>query len=270
MSFRVEEFEARAREAEKRLAELESQIKYLKDKIDPKENVENEKFVLYYWGLKNRGNAIRLLFEERNVPYEYIHEPEAVKAVAACDGKDKTDVFAPPILKYRYSYLSQTSAIIQFVATKLNLRPKSDFDNARADMLVGNGFDITTELHNHRADDKQKLLSFLNGRFQIWLTTIEKPLLKLDKNKPLFYFEDRITHADLAIFNTLDAVREGLSEKYFKEFVADKHPTLNQHFEQIGSRPNIKKFIETQNNQGVRWFPAEHKMDNIPKVLSTN
>jgi len=249
-------------------------MKYLRDKIESKsnetENVENEKYVIYYWNLKNRGNAIRLLFEERNVPYEHIHQPEIFSSVALCLCKtDKTDVFAPPILKYRDSYLSQTSPIIQFVATKLNLRPKSDFDNARADMMVGNGFDLVSELNNHKSSDKQKLLSFLNGRFQIWLSAIEKPLLRLDKNKPLFFFEGRITHADLAIFNTLDAIREGLSEKYFKEFVADKHPTLYQHFQQIGSRPNIQKFIDGQNKQGIRWFPDDYHMENIAKTLDS-
>jgi len=276
MSFRVEEYEARAKEAEKRLAELETQITHLKDKVENKTSEaddtknKNEKFVLYYWGVKNRGNAIRLLFEEANVPYEDIKDKAAFDDIATCFGKaNKTDVFAVPILQYQNSYLSQTSAIVQFVSTKLHLRPKCDFANARADMLVGNGFDLTTEFHNHRTDDKEKLSAFLNGRFQIWLDTIERPLLQLNKNQPLFYFEGRITHADLAIFNTLDALREGLSEKYFKAFVSDKHPTLHQHFQQIGSRPNIHKFISEQNKQGVRWFPEDHKMDNISKVLES-
>jgi len=246
-------------------------MKHLRDKIESKSTeTENEKFVLYYWNLKNRGNAIRLLFEERNVPYQHIHQPDVLADIAVCLGKtDKTDVFAPPILKYRDSYLSQTLPAVQFVATKLNLRPKCDFDNARADMMVGNGIDIVTELNNHKNDDKQKLLSFLNGRFQTWLTVMEKPLLHLDKNKPLFIFEGRVTHADLAVFNTLDAIQEGLSEKYFKEFVVNKHPTLHQHFQQIGSRPNIQKFINAQNKDGIRWFPEDYKIDNIVKVLDS-
>jgi len=238
------------------------------DKNENKSSDEHDKYVVYYHGgLKNRGNGIRLLFEEANVPYTFSQD---VGSVSLCFGKTtKTDVFAPPILQYNDSYLSQTSAIIQFVATKLNLRPKSDFDNARADMLVGNCFDLAKELSDHASDNKEALLAFLNGRFQVWLDTIEKPLSHASKQEHVYYFDNHITHGDLAIFNTLDALEEGLTEKHFKTFVTDKHPLLHRHYQQIGTRPNIKKFIDDQKKNNIRWYPPSYKTDKIPKTLES-
>jgi len=205
----------------------------------------NQEFLLYYWPLKNRGNFVRLCFVEANKPFQDENDPKIISKIAQFQGQaDKTDdlfiPFAPPIVSHKGKYISQTVCIVQYIAEVLNLRPKAPIDHARAGMIVANAIDAIYELPNHKNDTRDQLIGFMNNRFQIWLNVIEKPLLN-KKEKELYYFENRVTQADLAVFNFMDGVLETLGEKGFQTYVSDKHEQLSKHYYLIGQRPQIKK-----------------------------
>jgi len=207
---------------------------------------QKNSFVLYYWPLKNRGNFIRLCFAEANCPFEDIYEGNEICKYAQFQGKNgNTDTFAPPIVRHNDDFISQTVCVVQYISEVLGLRPKDQFDHARAGTVVANAIDAIYELPNHKNDDKEQLELFMNSRFQIWLNVLEKPLLN-KKEKYLYYFDNRVTQADLAVFNFMDGIMDTLGEKSFKKYVSDKHETLFKHYHLIGQRENIKKLIDKQ------------------------
>lgn len=49
---------------------------------------------------------------------------------------------------------------------------------------------------NHKDDSIDKLTQYLNGRFQKWMFILNKPL---KRNGKKYYFENRVTVADLTV-----------------------------------------------------------------------
>ena len=103
MSVSLEEFTKRAQEAENKLKSLEAQIDSLaassfkpttvKDAEDEKES----NWEVIYWGLKNRGNFVKLVFEEANVPYKVVDDQTTMASLIRSDkyGTQKADEGGP-------------------------------------------------------------------------------------------------------------------------------------------------------------------------------
>ena len=281
MSISLEEFTKRAQEAEDKLKSLESQIdalaatsfssKQKQSNDDQKSNYE----VIYWPKVKNRGNFVKLVLEEANVPYQTVDDMDEMKAQIRSDryGTQKPDeggpfqamvsytyntykikikkyfiLFqAPPMIRNGDFLLSQSIVCMGYLSDKFGVRPRSNEDNARAQMMANNASDIITELYEHRGGDKDKLFEYLNGRFQSWLDLFEKPL----KSKNLqFYFDNKCTQADLAIFNAMDGIEELFGNDSYKKYVVSTHSYLDKYYQKLKERESIKRLMEKQDG----WY----------------
>eukprot|EP01084_Bolivina_argentea_P175093 303254_1 len=182
-----------------------------------------EKWQLYYWKLRNRGNWIRYLFEEAQVDYvdhSTINTDIKPYFTLFSDGNknplnDTQPAFAPPAIQKGNLFLSQSEVIVNYLASELNLAPKDPFQRIASSQILANCNDILREIYALRArvwTDKQKINQFFadDGRFEKRLNVIEKPLIGNDDKDAtkIFYFENRCTYIDLIVFNLMDGVQE--------------------------------------------------------------
>ena len=261
----IEAFRRRAKLAEDQIAQLETTIKQL-----VKSKCSKYRYEIVYYGIKNRGNFARLLFAEADIPYDAIQDRGKVMTYMKCQNKlseaNKNklsiDLFAPPaIIRYPRNKssneeivaISQTEAIVGFLATEFNLRPSSLEDFYRGQMLVSNANDILSEIFDHRNDKYDDLNKFYSDRMQRWLGILQKPLTQ--KPGQEYYFDDRCLAVDIAVFNICDGIIEVMGDR-IKDLFIKTHPILYRHYKRIRNRKNIKPVIDKQNKNKMPWWPA--------------
>eukprot|EP01084_Bolivina_argentea_P022185 41234_1 len=234
---------------------------------------------IFYWPAKNRGNHLVLLLEEANVPYKLINDPKKVvqyirsnnfdRVMHSRDRKIKLDndgiyyqPMAPPYLIHypknsdEKIILCQTEHCVGYIAEKIGLKPDLIEDHYRAQMIVGHVNELQREIRTLRltAKSKQEVIEFINGRFEVWMSILEKPLKIYKQQK--FYFGDKISQADLCVFNVMNGIYEVFDEKGFNAIVKSKHPVLVRHYERILNRPRVKRLMDRQQKQNISWFPS--------------
>ena len=84
--------------------------------------------------------------------------------------------------------------------------------------------------------ETDKLKEFLDGRFQTWLSH-------------KYYFENRITVADVSIAVLLDGFYELFGKSYDK-FVGRKHECLDTLYKEISDQARIKALLQKQAKLG--------------------
>lgn len=151
------------------------------NKTDRKEE-DDDRWTLYYWGLKNRGNWVRLLFAEANVKYNESNDPTPFRVNNPKNINKNFPVFAPPFIIKGNINVSQSSVIIDYLSELYNLYPKNKLDILETKMIFANCNDLVGEIYsfmNKEISDKTMKEFFLNkdsGRFQGFIKCISHPL----------------------------------------------------------------------------------------------
>eukprot|EP00484_Ammonia_sp_Unknown_P021001 CAMPEP_0197033872 /NCGR_PEP_ID=MMETSP1384-20130603/12158_1 /TAXON_ID=29189 /ORGANISM="Ammonia sp." /LENGTH=555 /DNA_ID=CAMNT_0042463735 /DNA_START=8 /DNA_END=1672 /DNA_ORIENTATION=+ len=260
----MDAFRQRAKLADDQVASLEATLKSL-----VKSKCSKYRYELVYYELKNRGNFARLLFAEAGIAYNEITNRNQVLTHFKCANTQSAenqnrlwcDLFAPPaVLRHPLDpndkdivAVSQTEAIVGFLATEFNLRPSTLENHYTAQMLVANSNDILADIFNHRQDSYEDLNAFYTNRIQRWMDILQKPLTIKPGQK--FYFDDRCLAVDLAVFNICDGLLEIMDDRK-KELFIDTHPILYEHYTRIASRKAIKAMLDSQHKKKWTWWPA--------------
>jgi len=211
--------------------------KTMDNKDKDNDDDDDEFWELYYWPIRGRGQFVRILFADAGIKYKENNNPQALSA--AFDGgiDGSFPCFAPPIIRKGNTLLAQTDVIVRYLSKELNLCPKNPLDEAHASQIMGNIQDFLSELGKHKQDKKEDLLKFLQGRFELWLSTFEKPLsLKKDQK---YYFGDACSFADLSLHVCMRQVEFTLG-KYYGDYVEKKHAILHAHYKNIGQRKGVE------------------------------
>ena len=249
------------------------------------QSANTEEWEVWYWPLKNRGNFIRLLFAEAGVEFKDVNDALIVQKrlrsnfLGKWDEEENKDILeqpmAPPFIIHNTKdsenpiLISQTEHCVGYVSEKLGLRPKKLEDHYRAQCVVGNVNDLFRDCYNTMFAAQQQgnktdvIKGLINGRFKIWMEILEKPLTR-DKDQK-YYFGDKISQADIAVFNIIYGFEKELfPKKGFEKFIKSKYPNLFEHYERIGDRKGIKEFLKKQDESGIPWYPK--KLLHVPDV----
>ena len=148
--------------------------------------------------------------------------------------------------------LSQSIVCMGYLSEKFGIRPLKNEDHARAQMIANNCNDIITELYENRAKTKQEFFDYLSGRFQAWLDLFEKPL---KKNNLKFYFDDKCTQADLALFNFMDGIEELFGNDSYNKYVKTTHSYLDKYYQELKNRESISRLMNKQKGM-YSYIPA--------------
>jgi len=212
---------------------------------------EDDLWELYYWDGRGRGQYVRILFADADVKFKEINNPQAIGASFG-GGKDLSfPPFAVPAVKKGDVVLGQTDVIVRYLSRELGLCPKDPLDEAHGAQILANIQDIGAEVRQHKDDKKEDLVKFLEGRFDTWLSVLERPL-KIKKGQE-FYFGDKCSFADLSVFCFMYSVNV-MYGKYYEDYVTKKHPALNDHFKRIGQRKGVKNLYD---NDGRKEYMGD-------------
>ena len=125
-------------------------------------------------------------------------------------------------------------------------------------------------MYKYTEDDGSKLLEFLNGRFQIWLNVLERPLThgtNNDNNARKYYFENRVTVADTSVGALMDGFHELFTTKY-DTFIGKTHPQLEKLHQTIVNHDGIQKLLQRQAKEGLQFF-YDSRFKNMKQVILT-
>ena len=136
-----------------------------------------------------------------------------------------------------------------------------------AGMIVANCVDIFEEIKNlslkcktmYSKDNnskvpKEMIYNYVDKRLMIWMRILQKPLT-MHKNQR-YYFENRITQADLALFNILDGILEWLGNDSFEYYILNRFDIIKKHYNNMLINSNgVKKLLKRQKQENVLWWP---------------
>jgi len=113
-------------------------------------------------------------------------------------------VFAPPVLKKGDFYLSQTSAIMNYLGEAHGYSPVGAEDKASCLQLVMDAGDIMAELFQI-AKEADKKAAFVDKRLLSWLLHFEKVFMKSGEEAS-FLMGDKVTQADFALLAAIESL----------------------------------------------------------------
>lgn len=255
------------------------------NKKNDNHNADDVEWTLYFWKEKTRGNFIRLILEECDVKYNDIYDFDKFKnkfqSPTFTFGKygvnydnfkeNKFQPFAPPLLlkpNDKDFMLSQTIIIVDYLSKYHNLCPKDINDRYKSLMIVQNCIDCFEEMvrfgtmmryyddQYNQETNQQRILYWFKNRLPTWMNIFVKPL---DGNKS-YYFQDRITESDLAVFNVLDGIKEFIGDDLFNEYIFNnpEYKNLKQHYNNmLKNSKGINKLYSRQEKNGFKWWIYE-------------
>ena len=194
---------------------------------------------LYYFSKRGRAEQIRLLLNELAQSYEdvVVVKGEPFRALQA-EGAAKLAFGSVPMLEDGNFRLSQAPAILGYLARAHGLAPQDPRQAALAHSITLGAEDLRIHyfrLFGEGAADKQA--KFIAGRWsQRWLPGLSD-LLRLNGDNGFFVGES-ITHADLAVWDALDAIVQWVDGASL-----DGAERLRKFYGGIQARPRIAEYL---------------------------
>lgn len=113
-------------------------------------------------------------------------------------------------------------------------------------------YDFITAAENV-PNDQEKKKKFLEETLPKWFGFFER-LLKISKSG--YFVGDQVSYADLVFYTFLETVISGqeIGFDFFKGY-----PAIKAHYEKIGNRPNIAKYVRDKSRYPPDVFPVFKK-----------
>jgi glutathione S-transferase len=194
-------------------------------------------FEFYYFGIRGRGEASRLLFELTGTPYKNKFVTNWAEL------KPKTPFGQLPYLIHGDLQLAQSMAIIRYIARLTNKYGNSPQEAAKIDMVLEGEEDVRNRYTmliysslgmDYERDKDDYLKNFAPTHF----TSLEKLLKSNNEGKGWFVGSD-VTVADVAMFELLD-IHLSLSPT-----ILDSFPFLKEFHQRFAALAPVKKYIES-------------------------
>ena len=211
-------------------------------------------FRLYYWpGFPGRGEFMRLLFPETQMPYVDVFEGKTKEeAVKMGYGKGKKH-FAFPVLEHGDIYVSHSRVICRYLGKKFDggrLYPKSEKDRLQAEMIMGavdgvveeglrtwHAINTNASYYEQKEATQPFIEYYKTKRLPKWLDFFETLLKEnFKKTGKLLFVGDELSWVDICVFHAIDGNLFESPEEFEKE------PTeyVKKFHNAIWERPNIK------------------------------
>ncbi|XP_046639264.1 hematopoietic prostaglandin D synthase-like [Daphnia pulicaria] len=195
-------------------------------------------YKLHYFNMKGRAELARLIMAYAKVPYEDIR----YEMTEWPQHKAKMPNGQVPVLEWKGQFLTESLAIVRFLARRHNLAGTDDWQWAKIDAVndhIGNTFNDVRPVF-YAGDDQEKKKEAIDNFFKNSVEPLLKSLDKhLEDNGADYIIGNQCTLADLALFNFYDFITGA--------FGADRVPKC-QHVAalhaRIGQVPAIAAWME--------------------------
>ena len=234
------------------------------------------RYELYYQpSIQGRGEFIRLALEECGADYvDVARDPSFGRPGIMKFLEDPTlehPPFAPPFLRAGKLLLSQTANILQFLAPRHNLVPKSEASRLWAHQLqltIADWLYETGQTHHpianalyyeeQAAEAKKRAAHFTSTRIHKFLGYFER-ILKRNSKGAEFIFGKKVSYVDLSLFQMIEGLRYAFPKTMAR--LEPQHPRLVASHDRVMARPRIAAYLSSPrrlpfNQQGIfRRYP---------------
>jgi len=235
-------------------------------------------YELYYWPtVQGRGELIRLALEDAGASYvDAAREPGGIGVmlrymrgelrVGQCPAP-----FAPPFLLDGKLLIAQTANILQYLAPRLGLGPRTEAGRLAAQQLQQTLGDLITEVHatHHPVGDglyyeeqkpeaQRASLEFLEQRLPKFLAYFEARLTRRSQ-RPVYLVGSSCSYADLSLFQAIDGLRHAFPNAF--ERASRRAPRVLDLSARVAERPRLAAYLGsprrlTRNDLGIfRHYP---------------
>jgi glutathione S-transferase len=234
------------------------------------------RYELYYQpSIQGRGEFVRLPLEDAGADYvdaaraPDFGRPGIMKFIE--DPSLEHPPFAPPFLRAGKLLISQTTNILQFLAPRLNLVPKSEASRIWAHQLqltIADWLYETGQTHHpianvlyyeeQTAEAKKRAAHFTANRIPKFLGYFER-ILKLNVKGGDFIFGRTASYVDLSLFQMIEGLRYAFPKTMAK--LEPEHPRLITLHDRVKTRPRLAAYLSSPrrlpfNQQGIfRHYP---------------
>ena len=234
------------------------------------------RYELYYQpSIQGRGEFIRLPLEDAGADYVDVARdpnfgrPGIMKFLE--DPSLEYPPFAPPFLRAGKLLISQTANILQFLAPRLGLVPKSaasrlwahQLQLTIADWLYEQGqthHPIANVLYYEQQTDeaKKRAANFTSIRIPKFLGYFER-ILKQNAKGGDFIFGKKVAYVDLSLFQMIEGLRYAFPKTMAQ--LESQHPRMVTLHDRVRARPRIAAYLSSPrrlafNEQGIfRHYP---------------
>lgn len=234
------------------------------------------RYELYYQpSIQGRGEFVRLALEDAGADYIDVARdpnfgrPGIVKFIE--DPSLEHPPFAPPFLKAGKLLISQTANILQYLAPRLGLVPKSEASRLWAHQLQLTIADwvyeagqthhpIANALYYEEQKDaaKKRAAHFMAMRIPKFLGYYER-ILKLNTKGGDFVFGRKVSYVDLSLFQMIEGLRYAFPKTMAQ--LELEHPKMTALHDRVMARPRIAAYLSSPrrlafSEQGIfRHYP---------------
>jgi len=199
-------------------------------------------YKLYYFPLRARGESARLLLAYHGAKFEDIRvSPENWPAL-----KPKMPMGQMPVLEVDGKMLCQSTAIARYLAREFGLAGKTNWDMAKADMLVDGIFDMWGSLRSVYMPLMQGDTEAVKEQWEKFKTEHLNPFLEryhkfFAASKSGWLVGEELTWADIVVAEFLSVLQDGFSADALKD-----HNDLKQFVEKVQNLPQLKTYIASR------------------------
>jgi glutathione S-transferase len=249
------------------------------------------KYELYYWPtILGRGEFVRLALEYARAPYVDVARDERSggmrKLAQLLDGEaEGTLPFAPPFLKHGTLVIAQTANILQYLAPRHGLVPKSPMSRLAAHQIQLTIADMVSEAHDthhpigaglyyeqQKPEAQRRAEGFLEARLPKFLGYFER---LLERNDGVHLVGRRTTYVDLSAFQLISGLRYAFPRAM--ERIAAGIPRLSSLHGRIAADGRITPYLASPrrlafNEEGIfRHYPElDLPLRTPPRAPSRN
>jgi len=233
------------------------------------------RYELYYWpSIQGRGEFVRLALEDAGADYDDVaRRPKGMPAMMRLleSRSNEYPPFAPPFLKAGKLVIAQTANILLYLATRLDLVPKSEATRLWAHQLQLTIADWVGEVHDthhpiggglyyeeQKAEAKRRTADFTANRLPKFLGYFEQILKRHPKGSE-YLLGGKVSYVDLSMFQMIEGVRYAFPRTMAR--LEPKYPRLIALHDRISARPRIAPYLRSPrripfNQEGIfRRYP---------------
>jgi len=244
-------------------------------------------YILHYWyGIPGRGEFVRLAFEYTNTPYKNSTDNTTLLPTVK-NPKVGAPHFAPPCLELPCGrYISQTAAILSYLAPKLGLDGTSDIQGSEDDkaivraqvlQLVMTALDLNNEVHDvhhpispgayyeeQKEEAAKRAVSFRADRMTKYLGHFQSVLLSNAANKEgsgPYLVGTKTTIADLVLFQMIKGLYFAFPRRTKALKASGEYDLVFKLHERVAAEPRIAEYLKSDraqafSNHGIfRHYP---------------
>jgi glutathione S-transferase len=218
-------------------------------------------YELIYWpGIQGRGEFVRLAFEDAGVPYQDVGRrparqgggAAAVQRLLESTGSFLTPL-GPPVLRHGRTLVAHTAAILQWVAPRIGVVPRSEGSRLRAHQIQLTIADLVAEAHDthhpiasslyyedQRAEAARRSAHFVRERIPKFLRHFDRAL-DSSAARGRWLVGPGASYPDLSLFQVVAGLRYAFPRAMSR--IERSFPRLGALHDAVAARPRIAAYL---------------------------